>query len=140
LPSERCHEDAAVPTSEAITRSIRVRVESRFDPERSEVDDGRWFFIYTIRISNEGLETVQLLSRHWIITDAEGEVEEVRGPGVVGEQPLLQPDQTFEYSSGCPLETPFGTMHGTYQMVTSNGEHFDVEIAPFALSLPYAIN
>jgi len=129
-----------VPTSESVTRKIRIRVESHYDPERSDTDRERWFFVYTIRIANEGSETVQLISRHWIITDANGEVEEVRGPGVIGEQPVLEPDQSFEYSSGCPLGTPFGTMHGTYQMVTRNGEHFDAEIAPFALSLPYAIN
>lgn len=129
-----------MPTSESVTRKIRIRVESHYDPERSDTDRERWFFVYTIRIANEGSETVQLISRHWIITDANGEVEEVRGPGVIGEQPVLEPDQSFEYSSGCPLGTPFGTMHGTYQMVTRNGEHFDAEIAPFALSLPYAIN
>lgn len=129
-----------MPTSESVTRKIRIRVESHYDPERSDTDRERWFFVYTIRIANEGSETVQLISRHWMITDANGEVEEVRGPGVIGEQPVLEPDQSFEYSSGCPLGTPFGTMHGTYQMVTRNGEHFDAEIAPFALSLPYAIN
>jgi len=129
-----------VPTSESVTRNVRVRVESHYDPERSDTDRERWFFVYTIRIANEGPETVRLLSRHWIITDGNGEIEEVRGPGVVGEQPTLEPDQSFEYSSGCPLGTSFGTMHGTYQMVTRNGEHFDVEIAPFALSLPYSIN
>lgn len=129
-----------MPTSESVTRNIRIRVESHYDPERSDTDRERWFFVYTIRIANEGPETVQLLSRHWIITDANGEIEEVRGPGVIGEQPVLEPDQSFEYSSGCPLGTSFGTMHGTYQMVTRNGEHFDAEIAPFALGLPYAIN
>ena len=129
-----------MPTSECMTRNIRIRVESRYDPERSDPGNKRWFFVYTVRIANEGSETVQLVSRHWIITDANGEVEEVRGPGVVGEQPRLEPDQSFEYSSGCPLGTEFGTMHGTYQMVTLNGEHFNAEIAPFALSLPYAIN
>ena len=129
-----------MPTSESVTRNVRVRVESHYDPERSDTDRERWFFVYTIRIANEGPETVRLLSRHWIITDGNGEIEEVRGPGVVGEQPTLEPDQSFEYSSGCPLGTSFGTMHGTYQMVTRNGEHFDVEIAPFALSLPYSIN
>jgi ApaG protein len=129
-----------VPTSESVTRNIRVRVESHYDPERSDTDREHWFFIYTIRIANEGSETAQLISRHWIITDADGKVEEVRGPGVIGEQPVLEPGQSFEYSSGCPLGTSFGTMHGTYQMVTRNGEHFDVTIAPFALSLPYAIN
>lgn len=100
----------------------------------------RWFFSYEIEISNEGAEPVQLMSRHWIITDGDGENEEVRGPGVVGKQPTLQPGETFEYSSACPLNTPFGTMHGTYQMVTRNGDSFDVEIAPFALAEPYAIN
>ena len=129
-----------MPTSESTTRGIRIRVESRFDPQRSDVENERWFFVYTIQIGNEGSKTVQLLTRHWIITDGDGEVEEVRGPGVVGEQPVLEPHQSFEYSSGCPLGTSFGTMHGTYQMITLNGEHFDVEIAPFALSLPYAIN
>ena len=121
-----------MPTSESTTRDIHIRVESRHDPERSDLDNDRWFFVYTIRISNQGSETVQLISRHWIITDADGEVEEVRGPGVVGEQPVLEPGQSFEYSSGCPLGTAFGTMHGTYQMVTRNGEHFDVEIAPLS--------
>jgi ApaG protein len=129
-----------VPTSECLTRNIRIRVESRYEPERSDPSEGAWFFVYRIRISNEGPETVQLMSRHWIITDGNGKVEEVRGPGVIGEQPVLEPDQSFEYSSGCPLGTEFGTMHGSYQMVTLNGEHFEVEIAPFALSLPYAIN
>ena len=129
-----------MPTSESVTRNIRVRVESNFDPERSDPGNERWFFVYTIRIANEGSETAQLISRHWIITDANGEVEEVRWPGVIGEQPTLEPNQSFEYSSGCPLGTAFGTMHGTYQMVTRNGEHFDVEIAPFALSEPHAIN
>lgn len=129
-----------MPTSESVTRKIRIRVESHYDPERSDPGRDRWFFVYTIRIANEGSEPVQLISRHWIITDADGKVEEVRGPGVIGEQPVLEPDQSFEYSSGCPLGTAFGTMHGTYQMVTRNGEHFDAEIAPFALSLPYAIN
>ncbi len=83
---------------------------------------------------------MQLLTRHWIITDADGETEEVRGPGVVGQQPVLAPGQAFDYTSGCPLGTSFGTMHGTYQMTTKRGDQFDVEIAPFALSLPYAIN
>lgn len=129
-----------MPTSESVTRDIQIRVESHYDPARSDSDNERWFFVYTIRIANKGSETVQLLSRHWIITDADGEVDEVRGPGVIGQQPVLEPGQSFEYSSGCPLGTSFGTMHGTYQMVTLNGEPFDVEIAPFALSLPYAIN
>jgi len=95
--------------------------------------------LYTVQISNESSETVQLLSRHWIITDATGEVQEVRGPGVVGEQPVLAPGESFEYTSGCPLTTPFGSMNGTYQMVTSRGERFDATIAPFTLSEPHAL-
>ena len=130
----------AMPRSDHETRGIRVRVESAFEAARSDPDQGAWFFSYTVRIDNVGAETVQLLARHWIITDAEGRVEEVRGPGVVGQQPVLQPGQSFEYTSGCPLGTAFGTMQGTYQMVTRLGEPFDVQIAPFALSLPYAIN
>jgi ApaG protein len=124
----------------ATTRGIRVEVESTFVPERSDPAEKRWFFAYKIRISNEGSETVQLISRHWIITDGDGDAEEVRGPGVVGKQPTLKPGDSFEYTSACPLGTSFGTMHGTYQMVTENGEQFDVQIAPFALAEPYAIN
>jgi ApaG protein len=127
-------------TSAAVTRGIRVEVESFFVPERSDPTGELWLFAYHIRISNEGSDTVTLLSRHWIITDGDGKTEEVRGPGVVGEQPTLKPGEGFEYTSGCPLGTPFGTMHGTYQMRTEQGESFDVEIAPFALSQPYAIN
>jgi ApaG protein len=122
------------------TRGIRVEVESTFVPERSDRAEKRWFFAYTIRITNDGAETAQLISRHWIITDGDGDAEEVRGPGVVGKQPTLKPGDSFEYTSACPLCTNFGTMHGTYQMVTENGEQFDVEIAPFALAEPYAIN
>lgn len=129
-----------MPTSEAVTRGVRVEVESRYVPERSSPADKRWFFAYTIRITNESTEAVQLLNRHWIITDGEGAVEEVRGPGVVGQQPLLQPGRSFEYTSFCPLGTRFGTMEGTYDMVTPAGGHFDVRIAPFVLSEPYAIN
>ncbi len=125
--------------SSAITRGIRVEVESAFVPDRSDPGK-RWFFAYTIRITNEGAQTVQLISRHWIITDGDGDVEEVRGPGVVGKQPILASGESFEYTSACPLATNFGTMHGTYQMVTEDGESFDVEIAPFALAEPYAIN
>lgn len=124
-------------TSEAVTRSIRINVRAEFAPERSQPLKNAWFFLYTIQIANEGPETVQLLSRHWIITDAMGRVEEVRGPGVVGKQPVLSPGQSFQYTSGCPLTTPFGSMHGTYQMITQAGEMFDVEIAPFTLTEPY---
>jgi ApaG protein len=129
-----------VPTSEAITRGVEVRVESRYVPEQSNPDRGGWLFAYTVRIANKGGQTVQLISRHWIITDANGETEEVRGPGVVGAQPVLKPGESFEYTSACPLGTAFGTMHGTYQMVTDGGEQFDAEIAAFSLSTPFGLN
>lgn len=117
-----------------------MRVRSAYVPERSQPDQHQWFFVYTVRIVNEGPDTVQLVSRHWIITDANGHVQEVRGPGVVGEQPVLGPGDAFEYTSACPLPTPFGTMHGTYQMLPGGGEAFDADIAAFTLSEPTAIN
>ena len=123
-------------SSEATTRGIRVAVEPEFDPQRSRPEASHWFFLYTVTIENLGNETVQLLTRHWIITDGDGEVEEVRGPGVVGEQPILEPGQGFEYTSGCPLTTDVGKMEGTYQMITTSGEAFDIEIAPFTLCAP----
>ena len=126
--------------SEATTRGIRIQVQSRYVPERSEPDQRQWFFVYHVRISNEGTETARLVSRHWIITDANGHVEEVKGPGVVGKQPLLAPGEAFEYTSFCPLPTSFGTMHGTYQMVTNSGASFDAEVAQFSLAEPHAIN
>ncbi len=127
-------------TSEAVTQGIRVQVQSQYDPSRSRPHQNQWFFLYTVRIANESSVTVQLLSRHWIITDATGHVEEVRGPGVVGEQPVLEPRQSFEYTSGCPLTTPFGSMHGAYQMATAGGERFDATIAAFTLSEPHALH
>lgn len=123
-----------------MTRRIRVAVVSEFAPERSAPADQQWFFLYTITITNEGEETVQLLTRHWIITDGSGKVEEVKGPGVVGQQPVLSPGQSFTYTSGCPLATPFGSMQGTYQMRTAAGDEFDVTIAPFTLSEPYTVH
>ena len=125
-----------MPSSEAVTRNIRVHVESQYDPRRSHPSQNQWFFLYTVRITNEGSETVQLISRHWIITDGMGKVEEVRGPGVVGHQPVLAAGESFEYTSGCPLTLPFGSMHGTYQMINEQNEQFDVEIAPFMLAEP----
>jgi ApaG protein len=127
-------------TSEAVTRGVRVQVESEYAPDRSDPARNEWFFLYTIRITNEGSETVQLLTRHWIITDGTGHVEEVRGPGVVGKQPVLAPGESFEYTSGCPLSTPFGVMEGTYQMTTAGGERFDAKVAPFTLSEPYTVH
>jgi ApaG protein len=125
-------------SSEATTRNIRVYVEAEYDPERSSPQQSQWFFLYTVRITNEGPDTVQLISRHWIITNGAGKVQEVRGPGVVGNQPILAPGQSFEYTSGCPLTMPFGSMHGTYQMTNDQKEQFDVEIAPFTLTEPYS--
>lgn len=127
-------------TSDAVTRGVKVHVESEYSPERSQPAQNQWFFLYTITITNQGDETVQLLTRHWIITDGTGKVEEVRGPGVVGKQPTLGPGESFTYTSGCPLETPFGVMEGSYQMVTADGEHFDAKIAPFTLSEPYTVH
>jgi ApaG protein len=126
--------------SEAVTNNIRVEVESQYAPEHSQPFQNHWFFYYTVRITNEGEEKVQLLSRHWIITEDSGHTEEVKGPGVVGEQPVLGPGETFQYTSGCSLKTATGVMHGTYEMVTGDGDHFDVEIAPFALHEPYTVH
>jgi ApaG protein len=127
-------------TSEAITRGVRIHVHSQYAPERSDPSQNQWFFLYTITITNDGSDTVQLLTRHWVITDGEGRIEEVRGPGVVGRQPILKPGESFEYTSGCPLQTPFGVMEGTYQMVSEGGERFDAKIAPFTLSEPYTVH
>lgn len=128
------------PLSDAVTEGIRVEVLSRHLPENSRPQQGVWVFQYTVRITNQGSQTVQLLSRHWIITDALERVREVKGAGVVGQQPVLAPGESFKYSSWCPLETPAGSMRGTYQMVTENGEPFDVQIAPFALKAPYTVH
>jgi ApaG protein len=129
-----------MPSSEAVTAGIRVGVESSYSPERSQPSDKQWFFLYEITLTNESSETVQLLERHWVITDGRGKVEEIRGPGVVGIQPSLAPGESYRYTSGCPLGTSFGTMHGSYLMVTLDGRRFEVEIAPFALSEPFGIN
>ncbi len=126
--------------STAITQGIRVSVASAYVPEQSSPKSRRYVFAYTITISNEGTATAQLRTRHWVITDGNGKVEEVRGPGVVGQQPLLNPGDHFEYTSGCVLETPRGQMHGTYQMFRSDGTEFDATIAPFSLALPTTLN
>src|SRR5262245_58055762 len=127
-------------TSDAKTQGIRVQVVSRYSPERSQPAGNKWFFLYTVTISNESADTVQLLTRHRMITRGAGQVEEVRGPGVVGKQPTLAPGESFEYTSGCPLSTSFGVMEGTYEMVTTSGERFDAKIAPFTLSEPYTVH
>ena len=122
------------------TRGIRVEVRSEFLPERSSAREGSYLFQYHVRISNVGTETAQLIAREWIITNADGEVERVKGPGVVGEQPVLPPGASFDYTSYCPLKTAVGSMQGAYQMVTASGERFDAIIAPFTLAVPNALN
>ncbi len=124
--------------SEVVTRHIRVEVMSRHSLDYSR--PGQWVFEYTVRLTNLGRETVQLLSRHWFITDALERSKEVKGPGVVGKQPVLAPGESFQYSSWCPLPTPMGMMRGTYQMAEAGGNQFDIEIAPFALKAPYTVH
>ena len=123
-----------------MTRGIRIQVKSTYLSDRSSPRDSQYLFAYQVRISNEGTTTAQLVSREWIITSAEGDVERVKGPGVVGEQPVLAPGGSFEYTSYCPLKTSVGSMHGSYQMVTADGEQFDAQIAPFTLAVPNALN
>ena len=127
-------------TTATTTRGICVEVRSEYLPERSSVRDGSYLFQYHVRISNLGSDTAQLISREWIITNADGEVERVKGPGVVGEQPVLPPGASFEYTSYCPLKTAVGSMQGSYQMVTGGGDRFDAMIAPFTLAVPNALN
>ena len=127
--------------SDTTTRGIRIEVESEYEPDRSSPFESYYFFSYHVRISNLGDETAQLLSRVWIITDSEGDVKRVEGPGVVGETPVLAPGEEFRYTSYCPLRTTVGTMQGTYRMtVLPAGEEFDAEIAPFTLAVPHAVN
>jgi ApaG protein len=128
------------PVSEAVTEDMRVEVLSQYSPENSRPAEGEWVFQYTVRITNLGRETVQLLSRHWVITDGFERTEEVRGPGVVGAQPVLAPGESFKYSSWCPLKTPTGVMRGEYQMTSTDGRRFDIEIAPFALKARYTVH
>ena len=120
--------------------SIEVTVASRFLDDQSIPEDERYVFAYTIRITNHGALPAQLLARHWIITDANGKVQEVRGDGVVGEQPHLQPGEHFEYTSGAVLETPLGTMQGSYRMLADDGHRFDAPIAAFTLSIPRTLH
>ena len=128
------------PISDAITHGVRVEVLARHSPEHSRPEQDEWIFQYTVRITNQGSEPVQLLSRHWIITDALDHTEEVKGPGVIGEQPVLAPGELFKYSSWCPLPTPTGVMRGTYQMIRPSGDQFDIEIAPFGLRARYPVH
>lgn len=133
-------EDLFETSSEAETAGVRVQVRARYSPEHSSPAASRWFFLYTIRIANEGEETVQLLNRHWTIVDGTGHTEEVHGPGVVGEQPVLAPGQAFEYTSGCPLPTPFGSMAGTFDMQRADGTQLEAEVALFQLVQPGSIH
>lgn len=128
------------PMSEAVTNGVRVEVLCRYAPENSRPMQREWVFQYTVRITNQSEETVQLISRHWIITDALEHVEEVKGPGVVGEEPVLAPGESYKYSSWCSLGTPTGVMRGTYQMVRPNGDQFDIEIAPFGMRAKQTIH
>jgi ApaG protein len=126
--------------AEAKQYAIDVQVVTQYLPEQSAPDEGRYLFAYTITVSNQGSAAAQLISRHWVITDAEGRAEEVRGLGVVGRQPLLRPGESFEYTSGCPLATPVGTMRGSYQMVGEDGASFDVSIPEFVLAMPRTLH
>lgn len=126
--------------SDATTQGIRVQVRSAYLPERSSPGERRFLFAYFVRISNVGGVRAQLVSRTWIITDADGNEQQVTGPGVVGEQPVLDPGETFEYSSFCPLPTAVGSMRGAYRMMTVSGEAFEAEVAPFTLATPNALN
>jgi len=126
--------------SSAVTDGIRVSVRTEYRAERSAPARGRWLFAYTIRIANEGESAAQLVSRHWIITDANGSAEEVVGDGVVGQQPRLQPGERFEYTSFCVLGTPHGSMRGSYRMTRADGSSFEARVAPFALVLPGAVH
>src|SRR5947207_3005748 len=128
--------DAPKAAYRAVTRQIEVTATPRFLADRSSPENGYFFWAYTITLRNRGRETVQLKTRHWRITDARGRLQEVRGAGVVGEEPVLKPGERFEYTSGVPLPTPSGFMTGTYGMVTETGETFDIEIPPFSLDIP----
>ena len=126
--------------SDTTTNGIRVQVTTKYLPERSSSRDSEYWFAYFIRLTNVGSETAQLVSRHWVITNTDGEVEEVRGEGVVGQKPVLAPGEVYNYNSFCNLKTSVGTMHGEYTMVTPSGETFEARIAPFTLAVPNALN
>ena len=126
--------------ADSVKYEIAVVVATQYMPDQSDPEADRYFFAYTITVTNTGTVAVQLISRHWLITDANSKVEEVRGLGVVGHQPLLQPGESFEYTSGCPLSTPVGTMQGSYQMVAEDGTRFDAPIAEFILAMPRTLH
>ena len=132
--------DEGIYRSSAQTQGVRVDVAARYIPEHSRPEQGEHLFAYQITIANVGEVAAQLVTRRWVITDGDGQVQEVQGPGVVGQTPRLEPGQAFVYTSFCPLKTPVGSMCGTYQMVRDDGSGFDAEIAPFTLAMPHAIN
>jgi ApaG protein len=132
--------NTGIRARDTVTNAIRVQVTSMYLADRSSPREGEFLFAYHIVVSNEGHETAQLVSRHWIITDAEGDVQEVRGEGVVGEQPVLEPGTAFEYTSFCQLKTNVGTMQGSYTMVKRDGATFEARIGPFTLAVPNALN
>ncbi|MDH3286377.1 MAG: Co2+/Mg2+ efflux protein ApaG [Betaproteobacteria bacterium] len=119
---------------------IQVAARTAFIPEQSDLENGRYVFAYTITITNAGHVPAQLVSRHWIITDANNQVQEVRGLGVVGEQPMLRPNESFQYTSGTAIATPVGTMRGSYQMIAEDGRQFDAPIPEFTLSMPRVLH
>ncbi len=126
--------------SSAVTQGVQVEVQARYVPEESAPLERQFFFVYRVRISNLGPEAVRLESRHWIVLDGRGREEHARGPGVVGEQPRLEPGEAFEYTSFCPLRTPNGSMRGTYRMVRDDGSCFDATVAGFSLLAPQLLN
>jgi ApaG protein len=126
--------------SQALTNGIRVTVKSEYLAERSAPGARRYAFSYTVQISNQGPETAQLRSRHWLITDAVGEIQEVRGEGVVGAQPVLAPGESFEYTSWCVIATSSGSMRGSYQMISARGQPFEASVAEFRLAMPHTLN
>jgi len=132
--------DADDPWLMSIEHDIRVQVSTAYVAEQSETEAHRYVFSYTVTIVNQGTRPAQLISRHWIVTDADGNEQEVRGEGVVGEQPTLRPGEGFRYTSGAVLETPVGSMRGSYQLVDDQGQHFDTPIAPFTLAVPGALH
>jgi ApaG protein len=140
MSPELSQEDPTLSTSEAVTEGVRVCVRARYSAEHSSPQQSEWFFLYTITIANESDQSVTLINRNWLILDATGKSEEVHGPGVIGEQPALAPGQAFEYTSGCPLSTPFGSMSGTYEMSREDGTCFEAEVRLFQLRQPNAIH
>jgi ApaG protein len=132
--------EPAMPSPDKLSHQIRVSVSTDFLPEQSAPEAGRYAFAYTITIHNAGAEPARLLNRHWLISDAEGKVQEVRGKGVVGEQPYLRPGETFRYTSGTILPTPLGTMQGSYEMIADDGTRFEAPISAFSLATPTSLH